>query len=95
MQSRPCWKASSKVSAEYSAHLVSLSLSPYFCWIFSPISVSISRCVLVGAHIDPTLRSNPPSSKMPRSKPKLTRAVSQAKKSSNFFMAFFCSFKPR
>lgn len=48
MQSRPRWKASSKVSARYSAHLVSLSLS-----------LSPYRCVLVGAHMDPTL-SNPP-----------------------------------
>ena len=85
MQSRPCWKASSKVSAEYSAHLVPLSLS-LFLFDFFPQS---QRAFLDAFWLAPTLIPHcvptPPSSKMPRSKPKLTRAVSQAKKSSNVF----------
>lgn len=51
MQSRPCWKASSKVSAEYSAHLVPLSLS-LFLFDFFPQS---QRAFLDAFWLAPTL----------------------------------------
>ena len=42
MQSHPCWKASSKVSAQYSAHLVSLSLSLFLFDFFPHLSEHFS-----------------------------------------------------